>query len=106
MKYTLFAILLLSVIVLTACGGPAPATPPASAAPVTITVSTDSSPAMMGDMTLIFTVVDSSGQPVTGADLDVIADHTDKRVMTMHGKATEQGNGIYAITANFSMAGK
>lgn len=55
---------------------------------------------------MVFTVVDQQGQPVTGANLDVIADHTVLGGMIMHGVATEQGNRHYAITANYSMSGK
>jgi hypothetical protein len=59
----------------------------------------------MGDVELLFTVVDEKGQTVTGADFDVIADHIEMSGMTMHGKATDQSNGNYAIKTNFSMSG-
>jgi hypothetical protein len=61
---------------------------------------------MVGDVELIFTVVDEKDQPVIGADFDVIADHIEMNGMTMHGKATDQGYGSYAIQTNFIMAGK
>ena len=92
-------------ILLAACdtGKSVESTP--TAAPVTITITTSPTAPTVGDITIQFTVVDDKGQPVTGADFDVIADHTDMSGMTMHGKATEQSNGVYAITANFSMSG-
>ncbi len=91
--------------VLTGCGGsPSTAATP-TLAPVTITLTTDPNPPAAGDLELQFTVVDETGQPVTGADFDVIADHTDMSGMIMHGKAVEQSSGVYTITANFSMAG-
>ncbi|HEX2995898.1 MAG TPA: FixH family protein [Anaerolineales bacterium] len=71
-----------------------------------IVLTTNPSLPKSGSMEVIFKVTDSSGQPVTGADFDVIADHTDIRGMTMHGKASEQTAGQYAINADFSMAGK
>jgi hypothetical protein len=71
----------------------------------TINLVTNPDPAKVGDVQLRFTVNDSQGRPVTAADFDVFADHTDMRGMTMHGKATDQGDGLYSITANFSMTG-
>ncbi len=93
-------------IFLAACGTAATQTPTATLAPATITLNTNPNPPVVGDVELLFSVVDNQGQPVSGADLDVIADHTDMSGMIMHGKATDQGNGIYAILTNFSMAGK
>ncbi len=90
---------------LAACGGGA--TPQATPVPeAQITLTTHPNPPAVGDIELVFDVADREGQPVTGANVDVIADHTDMGGMTMHGVATEQGNGRYAITAGFSMAGK
>ena len=92
-------------IALTACGGAA--TPEATPPPeLKIRLSTNPNPPTVGDVELVFEVIDQEEQPVTGANVDVIADHTDMGGMTMHGIATEQGNGRYAITAGFSMAGK
>jgi len=96
--FLLFAILLLS-----ACAGSQDT--PVTTAPATIALVTNPNPAKVGDVELRFTVTDSRGQPVAGADFDVFADHIDMTGMTMHGKAIEQSNGVYSITANFSMAG-
>lgn len=98
-------VLLLITLVLTACTGSGTPTSPPSPASVTVNLVTNPDPAKVGDVELRFTVTDAEGQPVTNADFDVFADHTDMRGMTMHGKATEQGNGQYSITADFSMAG-
>ena len=106
MRYLLFAILAVGMsIFLAACGGTANQTPTATIAPATITLKTDPNPPTVGDVEMLFSVVDDQGQPVSGADFDVIADHTDKKGMTMHGKASDQGNGNYAIMTNFSMTG-
>lgn len=102
-------LILLSLIVsaagLTACS----ASPAAEAAPasanISISLTTNPSPPKVGNVELLFKALDRNGQPLTGADFDVIADHIDMKGMTMHGKAAEQGNGMYAITANFSMSG-
>ena len=107
MRSLLFMVLVGGIaLLLTACGGAAIQAPAATVAPATITLNTNPNPPMAGDVELVFTVVDDQGQPVNGADFDVIADHTDMNGMTMHGKATDQGNGSYAIMTNFSMAGK
>jgi len=93
-------------VVLSACGGAAQSTPTSTPVPVQITLTTNPSPPAMGPIEMVFTVVDQQGQPITGANLDVIADHTEMGGMIMHGVATDQGNGQYAITANYSMSGK
>lgn len=92
-------------LILAACGGAATQNPGATSPPGAITLSTIPDPPLVGDVELVFKVIDDQGQPVSGADFDVIADHTDMSGMTMHGKATDQGDGTYAIKTNFSMAG-
>jgi len=95
-------------VVLAACGGSAqPAAPveSGSSSQVNITVESNPSPAMMGDMELILTITDGDGKPIEGATVDVSADHTDMTGMGMSGLATEQGGGRYSINTNFSMSG-
>lgn len=107
MRKFCLAFLLIMTTLLAACAGAAPTLQDAQSgpAPATISLATNPNPAKVGDVELRFSVTDEKGQPLTGADFDVFADHTDMSEMTMHGKAIEQGNGLYAITANFSMAG-
>jgi hypothetical protein len=93
------------ILVLAACAGNKPQEPASEPPSTSISLVTNPNPAQVGDVELRFIVTDGSGQPVSGADFDIFADHTDMAGMTMHGKATEQGNGVYGITANFSMAG-
>jgi hypothetical protein len=98
----------LSSVLLSACGGastPAASNDDASSQQVNIAVSTNPSPAMMGDMELVLMITDGDGNPIEGATVDVSADHTDMTGMTMGGAATDQGGGKYAINANFSMSG-
>jgi len=71
----------------------------------TVTLKTNPEPPIVGDVELQLYIVDENGQPLEGATVDVSADHTDMRGMTMSGLATAQGNGRYAITADFSMSG-
>ena len=91
-------------LLLAACGN---ATTPtqASEKPVNIEIETNPTPPTMGDAQLVFVITDPNGDPIDGATVDVSADHTDHTGMTMSGLATEQGDGRYALNANFSMSG-
>lgn len=105
MKKRLLVGFILGVLVLglAACGSQ-----PASSSgngEVAIVLETDPSPPTMGDVELIILVTDAQGNPLEGAKVDVGADHTDMSGMGMHGPASEQGDGRYAIKANFSMTG-
>lgn len=107
-KLIYISMLILWSTLLAACGGastPAVSNDGVSSQQVNIAVSTSPSPAMMGDIELVFTVTDGNGNPMEGAKVDVSADHTDMTGMTMGGAATDQGGGKYAINANFSMSG-
>lgn len=101
------ALFILSIgltLLLTACSGAGSAAPAQATVAVAMNVLPD--PPVVGDVLLYFNVVDAQGQPVTGADVNVMAGHTEMSSMTMQGNATDQGKGIYAITTNFSMAGQ
>jgi len=89
---------------LTACGSAA-APAATSSKPVNIKMEISPNPATMGDTELILTITDANGDPIEGAKVDVSADHTDMSGMNMSGAATEQGDGKYAINADFSMSG-
>lgn len=105
LRFLVLLSLILSTAALAACN----ASPAAEAAPasanISISLTTNPSPPKVGNVELLFKVLDRNGQPLSGADFDVIADHVDMKGMIMHGKAADQGNGVYAITANFSMSG-
>ena len=92
-------------VFLAACSGSQPQEGDTTDAPATITLTTNPDPPTIGVVTIQFTVTDDKDQPVTGADFDVFADHTDMSGMTLEGKAVEQKTGEYAITADFSMSG-
>ena len=70
-----------------------------------IKLETNPTPAVKGDIELIFTITDASGAPIEGAKVDVSADHPSMAGMGMSGLATEQGGGKYSIKANFSDPG-
>lgn len=97
-------LMLLSALTLAACGGPAATATPAAAA-VQVDLVTRPEPPASGEMELVISVVDAAGQPVDTAEVNVIASHQDMSGMDMSGAATPQGDGRYAITADFGMAG-
>ena len=105
-KFFFISMFVVVAAVLAACGSTSePAAPVETPSQVNIKVETSPSPAMMGDMELIFTITDGDGNPIEGAKVDVSADHTDMTGMGMSGPATDQGGGRYSIKANFEMTG-
>lgn len=105
---TILPVLLLAglTILLAACGGAAPVEPdPASPSDVNISLATQPDPPQTGPVELVVQVNDAGDQPVADADVFVFADHTDMKGMNMNGRATAQGNGRYAISADLSMSG-
>jgi uncharacterized protein GlcG (DUF336 family) len=97
------AVLSLFAFVLTACG--APAAPATQAAPqVTIKLQTNPDPAKVGEVQLILNITDQNGGAITGAKVDVSAEHPSMSGMGMSGVASEQ-DGKYAIKAKFSDSG-
>ena len=107
MRKFIFVSLLVSLsVLLAACGSTA--TTPAetiSSKQVNIKVETNPTPAMKGDIELMFTITDASGASIEGAKVDVNAEHPAMAGMGMSGLATEQGGGKYSIKANFSDSG-
>jgi uncharacterized GH25 family protein len=73
--------------------------------PVNFTIETNPDPPATGKTEIVLKLQDQEGKPLNGATVDVSADHTDMTGMTMSGLATEQEDGKYAITADFSMSG-
>lgn len=100
--FTFFIIL---ALVLTACSSTSTPEAAPAANDLAISAETVPSPAGVGEVEIILNVKDALGNPVSGASVNIYADHIDMSGMDMSGQATEQGNGRYAITANFSMSG-
>src|SRR3972149_6156898 len=104
-KFIFISVLVGLSVLLAARGSAATPAPSTSSKPVNITVSSNPSPAITGDMELTLTVTDANGSPIEGATVDVSVDHTDMTGMGMSGLASDQGGGKYAIKANFSDSG-
>ena len=85
---------------------PAAAPTPASLGQPEITVSTNPNPPnSLVTTELIIDVVDASGQPLTGATVNILADMVGHSMGLMQGQATDQGNGRYATSVPFVMGG-
>lgn len=104
-KFIFISLLVALSVVLAACGSAATPADTTSSGQVNIGVETNPTPAVKGDVELIFTVTDASGAPIEGAKVDVSAEHPAMAGMGMSGQATEQGGGKYSIKANFSDSG-
>ena len=102
---SILAIFFALILILSACNNVGSADPTQASEPVNVTLHSIPDPPATGNVQLIFELLDDKGLPITGADIDVIADHTEMSGMTMQGKATDQGNGRYAITTDFVMSG-
>lgn len=106
MRKMIFVNLLVGLaVLLSACGGSASMEMPASSKDVNIVVTSDPSPATMGNVDLLLTITDKAGSPIEGAKVEVGADHTDMSGMGMSGLATDQGGGKYSIKAMFDESG-
>ncbi|PKO16621.1 MAG: hypothetical protein CVU39_07300 [Chloroflexi bacterium HGW-Chloroflexi-10] len=96
--------ILVVAILLVGCSGTTQ-TQETSSDPLKIILVTDPVTPVVGNNELILEIQDEKGQPLSGAQVEVSADHTDMSGMTMTGPASEQENGKYAIDADFSMSG-
>lgn len=100
-----FTLILVLGLLLTGCGAAATATPQTTGAGLSVSLTTNPDPPKSGNIELVVQVSDQGGQPVTDAEVSVVADHIDMSGMILRGKATAQGGGRYATAANFSMSG-
>jgi nitrogen fixation protein FixH len=104
-KLIFFSVMVLTSVLLAACGGAAEPADTTSPKPVNIVLSTNPNPAAVGDVEIVFTITDANGNPIDGAKVDVNAEHPAMAGMGMSGLATEQSGGTYSIKANFSDSG-
>ena len=104
-KFIFISLLVALSVLLAACGSAETPVDTTSSGQANIKLETNPTPAVKGDIELMFTITDASGAPIEGAKVDVSADHPSMAGMGMSGLATEQGGGKYSIKANFSDAG-
>ena len=104
-KFIFISLLVALSVLLVACGSAATPADTSSSGQANIKLETNPTPAVVGDIELMFTITDLSGSPIEGAKVDVNAEHPAMAGMGMSGQATEQGGGKYSIKANFSDSG-
>jgi hypothetical protein len=98
-------LLVIVSVILVACSDINSTDNSSSVKPVNIEVESTPDPPTTGVVELSLLIKDERGNPIEGAQVDVSVDHTDMTGMEMSGPATEQGDGKYAIDADFSMSG-
>ena len=104
-KFIFISLLVALSVLLAACGSAATPADTTSSGQANIKLETNPTPAVKGDIELIFTITDASGAPIEGAKVDVNAEHPAMAGMGMSGQATDLGGGKYSIKANFSDSG-
>jgi PBP1b-binding outer membrane lipoprotein LpoB len=104
-KWNLTGILLIFAILLVGCSNTTVQPQESTSKTVEITMSTNPPMPTVGVNELVINLRNEKNQPITGAEVNISADHIEMSGMTMSGLATEQENGNYAITADFSMSG-
>lgn len=72
---------------------------------VNITYEPDRNPAVLGGATIIITLTDADGLPITDATVDVVGDMTHAGMMPISGKGTHGENGQYIVPLEWTMAG-
>ena len=102
----LIPIVMLAAALLASVCTPAATPTPGNPGQPAITVSTNPSPPnSLVTTELIIDVLDASGQPLTGATVNILADMVGHSMGLMQGQATDQGNGRYATAVPFVMGG-
>jgi nitrogen fixation protein FixH len=104
-RFSFISLLVALSVLLAACGSAATPADTGSSKQATIKLETNPTPAVKGDVELIFTITDASGAPIEGAKVDVNAEHPAMAGMGMSGQATDQSGGKYSIKANFTDSG-
>lgn len=94
-----------SLATLVACSSNLQPTSAGDGAPVNITLRTEPEAPTMGQVDLIVTLTDETGNPIDNAEVSLITSHKEMMGMDMGGQATAQGGGRYVITADFTMSG-
>lgn len=93
-----FSLIVIGVLVLSACNGGI-ATPAASAQ---INVTTQPDPPVKGPVQVLVDVKDAQGQPLDDAAVLVLVSHTTMNGMNQQAPAKAQSNGRYAMLTDMS----
>ena len=101
--HTLTLILLLALLTGTACGQQSAPTPAATDTQIELAVERE--PPAVGDSTLVVTLTDASGSPVSGASVSVEGNMDHARMEPSSGQISEDTNGVYRVPFRWTMGG-
>ncbi len=90
---------LLLLLALTACQGSD------DDADTRVKLAVTPDPPLVGQATIVITLSDTDGQPVSGADMELEGTMTHAGMVPVFGKATEQEPGRYEAQLEFTMGG-
>lgn len=102
MKLTLTLLLLITGLALTGC---ARASDQPGDRGLTMTLTTQPDPAVVGDATLIITLADAQGQPIEDATLNVKGDMNHAGMVPVLAEASSGPGGIYELDFAWTMPG-
>lgn len=76
-----------------------------SSSTVNIAYKPDRDPAVGGDASVVVTLTDGEGSPITDAAVEIVGDMTHAGMMPIIGKGEHTGEGHYAVPLRWTMAG-
>ncbi len=105
--YWVFCLLPLAALLfaLAGCGRVQQATPATAADGLTITMTTEPSPPVVGDGVVVLTVRDAAGQPVAGATVEIEGNMSHAGMKPSFGKAEGGQGGVYRVPLQWTMGG-
>ncbi|MCX6027781.1 MAG: FixH family protein [Chloroflexi bacterium] len=104
--YRAFCLLALATLLVALAGcGRVQKVAPATDDGLTITMTVEPSPPMIGEGIVVLTVKDASGQPVAGAQVEVEGNMSHAGMMPSFGKAVGSQGGVYRVPIKWTMGG-
>lgn len=104
-KYYIFLVIVLAIIGFSVFSSPSPSTTGASGGDYELVLTTDPNPPVVGKGLLMVMVTDGAGKAVDNATVAFDINMTTMDMGAQNGTATPQGDGAYALYANFFMRG-
>ncbi len=101
--YCLLALATL-LVALAGCGRVQKAAPAADDG-LTITMTVEPSPPMIGDGTVVLTVKDAAGRPVDGATVEIEGNMSHAGMKPSFGKVEDGQGGVYRVPLQWTMGG-
>lgn len=99
--FALMVVMLMGIMLLSGCRQSAEG----DSSGINIQLAVDPEPPQTGESTLIVTLTDGQGAPVTNAAVAVRGDMTHAGMEPVTGEASEEGNGVYRVPFEWTMGG-